>query len=153
MKLNFSKSNKIFNIFLILLFVVIFTDLDPTLTYISSYLKTPLILIYLASTALILYEFLHQLHRNFNETNLLKKAHKDVQDSLNQLNHDEKYFLSQFTEKQVLELIFDPKNPTIQILQSQKFIIDLNKSEGSKKYYRIHPNVYRYLRAHPKVLY
>ncbi|NWK73041.1 super-infection exclusion protein B [Acinetobacter sp. SwsAc6] len=153
MKLDFSKTNKIFNIFLILLFIVILIDLDPALTYVISIIKTPLLLIYLVSTALILYEFLHKFHGHLNEKNRLKSAHKDIQDALNQLSHDEKYFLSLFTEKQVLELSFDPKNPTIQILLSQKLIIDLNKFEGAKKHYRIHPNVYRYLRTHPKVLY
>ncbi|RKG55152.1 hypothetical protein D7V64_02205 [Acinetobacter cumulans] len=95
--------------------MVVLIDLDPALTYVISIITTPLLLIYLVSTALILYEFLHKFHGHLNEKNRLKSAHKDIQDALNQLSPDEKYFLSLFTEKQALELSFDPKNPTIQI--------------------------------------
>lgn len=73
--------------------------------------------------------------------------------ALKQLSHDEKYILSLFINKQSTENSLDPKNPSVQLLEAQKIIINTAIIDGVKKVYRIDPKIYKLLRLNPNLLY
>ena len=73
--------------------------------------------------------------------------------TLKQLSHDEKYILSLFINKQSTENSLDPKNPSVQLLEAQKIIINTTIIDGVKKIYRIDPKIYKLLRLNPNLLY
>lgn len=73
--------------------------------------------------------------------------------TLKQLSHDEKYILSLFINKQSTENSLDPKNPSVQLLEAQKIIINTAIIDGVKKVYRIDPKIYKLLRLNPNLLY
>lgn len=145
--------NIILNIFLLLLFITSFMEVDSTLsTFIHTY-KTIFILIYLLSLSIIIYTSCLKFFRYKKEQIQLKSNQIKYQRTLSQLNHDEKHILSLFINKQSTENSLDPKNPSVQLLESQKVIFNTAIIDGSKKVYRIDPNVYKLLRSNPNLLY
>lgn len=145
--------NRIINIFLILLFITGLTLIDEKLSAFLHHYKTIFILIYLVSLTLIIYEVSKQIYDSQKSKNSQKKLERDFKNLLNNFNVDEKYILSLFVDKQLTALALDPKNPTIQILETKKILINTSKIEGNKNVFQIHPHIYQSLRNNPNILY
>ena len=147
------KINIVLNIFLILLFFTSFIGLDPILTQFCQDYQTLFILVYLLSLSCIFYTILKSVFRIKKEQFQLKSNSMANTQTLKQLSHDEKYILSLFINKQSTENSLDPKNPSVQLLEAQKIIINTTIIDGVKKIYRIDPKIYKLLRLNPNLLY
>lgn len=145
--------NIVLNIFLLLLFITSFIEVDPILSTFTQTYKTVFILIYLLSLSIITYTLILKFLRYKKEQTQVKNNQLKYQRTLSQLNHDEKHILSLFINKQSTENSLDHKNPSVQLLESQKIIFNTSIIDGSKKVYRIEPNIYKLLRSNPNLLY
>ena len=145
--------NKIFNIFLILLFITSSIHLDQNLTNFILNYKSFFIIIYLISLSIILYNVINTLYLRKQELASIKTSQLTFKENLSQLNHEEKYILSLFLDKKTTEIALDPKSSSVQILEAQKVLFATSQMQGAKKIYRIQPNVYKLIRVNPNILY
>jgi hypothetical protein len=153
MKISPRVFNQIFNIFIILIFIASYLKIDENLTnYINDY-STMLIVIYILSLSIILNQIIRKTYDSFRKNNLEKKSQAEFKHLLNNFDFNEKYILSLFLDKETTELALDPKNPTIQLLESKKIIINTAKVSENKKIFQIHSNIYQSLKNNPNILY
>ncbi len=153
MKLSLLVLNYIFSIFLLLLFFTALMGIDPALSkFIENYL-TFFVLIFLMSLAIIIYHQSSKLIKLKKEQVLLKNYQRDFSRTIKQLSYDEKCLLSFFLNEQKTERAFDPKNPSIQLLEAQKIIFNTAIVEGTKKIYRIDAQIYQLIKSNPNLLY
>lgn len=153
MKFSIFVFNRILNIFLILLFITSTLSVDEKLTSFVSIYKTLFILFYILSLSFIVYEILRKIYDAQKLKLLNKSREKEFKNVLNNFNLDKKYIISLFLDKKTTEFALDPRNPTIQILETKKILINTSKIDGNKKIFQIHPNIYESLRNNPNVLY
>ena len=68
MKISYIVLNRLLNIFLLLLFITAFVGIDENITQFTNSIQSFLILIYLASLSLIIYEVSKKIYQNRSKT-------------------------------------------------------------------------------------
>lgn len=153
MQFNFQKANKIFSIFMLLIFFVSAINLDADL---SSFVKenfTLLLIIFLLSISFMLYELLSEIKAKQDNKFTFSNKNKDLINKLSKLSYEEKNILSLFMNNKVQEKALNPNDQAVAWLETIKFIINTGKIEGNKKIFRIEPTLSKHLLQNPNSLY
>jgi uncharacterized protein (UPF0333 family) len=153
MQFNFQKANKVFSIFMLLIFLVSAINLDADL---SSFVKenfTLLLIIFLLSISFMLYELLSEIKAKQDNKFTFSNKNKDLINKLSKLSYEEKNILSLFMNDKVQEKALNPNDQAVAWLETIKFIINTGKIEGNKKIFRIEPTLSKHLLQNPNSLY
>ncbi|OTG77094.1 hypothetical protein B9T26_00485 [Acinetobacter sp. ANC 4169] len=153
MQFNFQKANKVFSIFMLLIFFVSAINLDADL---SSFVKenfTLLLIIFLLSISFMLYELLSEIKAKQDNKFTFSNENKDLINKLSKLSYEEKNILSLFMSDKVQEKALNPNDQAVAWLETIKFIINTGKIEGNKKIFRIEPTLSKHLLQNPNSLY
>ena len=122
MKIPYITLNRLLNIFLLLLFITAFLGVDESITQFTSSIQSFLILIYLASLSLIIYELGRKFYKKIQITSSLKNIDQNRIKNLSTLSIDEKYVLSKFFDNETTEYAFDAKNISVQTLVQKELL-------------------------------
>ena len=153
MKLNFQKSNCIFAIFLFLIFIVYFIQLDEKLSsFVKSYFSY-ILLTFLLSFSFILYDLINSIKQKSEHKFKYSQENKDLINKLKKLSYEEKNILSLYMNDKTQEKSFNPNDQAIAWLESIKLITNTSKVDGNKKVFRIDPTVSKHLSQNPNALY
>lgn len=153
MKISYIVLNRILNIFLVLLFLTAFLGIDENITQFTNNIQSILILIYLASLSLIIYEFSKKTYQKNQTENSLKNIDQKRIQHLTTLNTDEKLILSKYFDNETTEFAFDPKNVSIQTLVQKELLIRTSHMKDNKTIFLIDLMTYQLLRKTPKYIY
>ncbi len=153
MSFNFQKANKVFSIFMLLIFFVSMINLDADL---SSFIKenfTLLLIIFLLSISFMLYELLSEIKVKQDNKFNFSNENKELINKLSKLSYEEKNILSLFMNNKVQEKALNPNDQAVAWLETIKFIFNTGKVEGNKKIFRIEPTLSKHLLQNPNSLY
>lgn len=153
MKISYIVLNRILNIFLVLLFLTAFLGIDENITQFTNNIQSILILIYLASLSLTIYEFSKKTYQKNQTENSLKNIDQKRIQHLTTLNTDEKLILSKYFDNETTEFAFDPKNVSIQTLVQKELLIRTSHIKDNKTIFLIDLMTYQLLRKTPKYIY
>lgn len=153
MKISYIVLNRLLNIFLLLLFITAFLGIDENITQFTSSIQSFLILIYLASLSLIIYECAKKIHQKNQTQNLLKNIDQKRLKNISALSIDEKYILSKYFDNETTEYAFDAKNVSIQTLVQKELLIRTSRMQDNKTVFLIDLMTYQLLRSTPKYIY
>ena len=153
MKISYITLNRLLNIFLLLLFITAFLGVDESITKFTSSIQSFLILIYLASLSLIIYELASKFYQKNQTKNSLKDIDQKRMKNLSTLSIDEKYVLSKFFDNETTEYAFDAKNVSVQTLVQKELLVRTSRMKDNKTIFLIDLKAYQLLRLSPKYIY
>ncbi|TXJ03805.1 MAG: hypothetical protein E6Q26_03065 [Acinetobacter sp.] len=153
MKYNFQKANAIFFIFLCLIYLSAFLNIDQTLSTFVSKFSTLLILVTLLSLAFIIYDAIIKIKLKKKQTFDFSEENKSLTLKVKSLSHEEKTILSLYLNDKIQEKALHPNDHAVAWLESIKFIVHTGKIDGHKKIFRIDPTLVKYLQKNPNALY
>lgn len=153
MKISYITLNRLLNIFLLLLFITAFLGVDESITKFTSSIQSVLILIYLASLSLIIYELASKFYQKNQTKNSLKDIDQKRIKNLSTLSIDEKYVLSKFFDNETTEYAFDAKNVSVQTLVQKELLVRTSRMKDNKTIFLIDLKAYQLLRLSPKYIY
>lgn len=116
--------------------------------------KTPLVLLYLISLSILTFDYiLDKIHKT-RKNKVIKRDNADFINQIKNLKAQEKFLLSLFIEKDVLELPISHKEPALGLLESKKLLVNTYQKEpNGKTIYRIDPLILEALKINPNSLY
>ncbi|WP_313035175.1 super-infection exclusion protein B [Acinetobacter sp.] len=153
MSFNFQKANKIFSIFMFLIFFVSLIKLDVDLSSFVQENFTLLLIVFLLSLSFMLYELLSQIKVKQDNKFTFSNENKELMNKLSKLSYEEKNILSLFMNNKVQEKALNPNDQAVAWLETIKFIFNTGKIEGNKKIFRIEPTLSKHLLQNPNSLY
>jgi hypothetical protein len=153
MKFSYLVLNRLLNIFLLLLFICSFLNLDEIITQFVKDYQSLFILIYLVSLSIIIYECLKKLLHNNKLQRVFKNNEQRRLDNLSSLSIDEKYILSKYFDNETTEYAFDTKNISVQLLIQKELLVRTSRTQNNKTVFLIDLTTYQLLRKFPKYIY
>lgn len=153
MKLSFQKINRIFAIFIVLLFIAHYLNIDVKLSsFIADYF-TYFLLVFLLSLAIILYDVAASIQQKNKHQFEFNQENKNLVNKLKKLSYEEKNILALYMTHKVQEKSLDPNDQAVAWLESVKFITNTTKIDGNKRVFRIDPTLSKHLTQNPNTLY
>ena len=153
MKFNVKKINAVFSIFMLLIFFVAAINLDEHLSSFVQKNFTFLLIIFLFSISLMLYDLLSMIKAKKDQEFSFSNKNKELINKLTKLSYEEKNILSLFMNDKVQEKALNPNDQSVVWLETIKFIFNTGKTEGNKKIFRIEPTLSKHLLQNPNSLY
>lgn len=153
MKFNVQKINAVFSIFMLLIFFVAAINLDEHLSSFVQKNFTFLLIIFLFSISLMLYDLLSMIKAKKDQEFSFSNKNKELINKLSKLSYEEKNILSLFMNDKVQEKALNPNDQAVVWLETIKFIFGTGKTEGNKKIFRIEPTLSKHLLQNPNSLY
>ena len=153
---RFKQANGYFLIFLSLLFLIALSRfIDPEISrFVLDEHKTLLVLVYLASLSILVSDLILKMIAQVKKNSLFKRENENFIYQIKNLKDREKFLLSLFIDKDVLELAFLPKEPAIGLLTTKKLLINTyQKDSNGKTIYRIDPMIFEALKINPNLLF
>lgn len=148
--------NGYFFIFLNLLILVALTQvIDEKISqFVLESYRTPLVLLYLISLSILAFDYILDKIHKARKNNVIKRDNADFINQIKNLKAQEKFLLSLFIEKDVLELPISHKEPALGLLESKKLLVNTYQKEpNGKTIYRIDPLILEALKINPNSLY
>lgn len=155
-KTLFKELNYYFIVFLILLYCVALTDvIDPVISqFILTDYRTLSLVVFLISLTVVVHDVIFKMLKEFKRNKSLIKKDKNFISQIRNLKAQEKFLLSYFVDKNVLEHPISNKDPALGLLESKKLLIRTETlSADGKAIYRIDPVLLEELKLNPNLLY
>ncbi|MDN5650760.1 MAG: super-infection exclusion protein B [Acinetobacter sp.] len=143
-------------VFLTLLFLVAITQvIDEKISkFVLEDYKTSLVVLYLISLSILTFDFILDMIHKVRKNKVINKHNTDFINQIKNLKAQEKFLLSLFVDKNVLELPIFHQEPSLGLLESKKILVNTYQKEpNGKTIYRIDPLILEALKINPNLLF
>jgi hypothetical protein len=143
-------------VFLTLLFLVAITQvIDEKISqFVLEDYRTLVVVLYLISLSILTFDFVLDMIHKARKNKVINKHNTDFINQIKNLKAQEKFLLSLFVDKNVLELPISHQEPSLGLLESKKILVNTYQKEANgKTIYRIDPLILEALKVNPNLLF